>query len=51
LPWRASFDRASGAAPELGADTETVLEEVLGLSHNEIVALRRSGAFGQSRAY
>ena len=50
LPWRASFGRARGAAPELGADTETVLEEVLGLSRDEIAALRRSGAFGQSGA-
>jgi crotonobetainyl-CoA:carnitine CoA-transferase CaiB-like acyl-CoA transferase len=30
LPWRASFGRATGAAPELGADTEAVLREVLG---------------------
>jgi crotonobetainyl-CoA:carnitine CoA-transferase CaiB-like acyl-CoA transferase len=46
LPWRASFGRASGAAPELGADTETVLDEVLSLSRDEIAALRRSGALG-----
>jgi len=46
LPWRASFGRKSGDAPELGADTETVLEEVLGLSPDEIAALRRSGALG-----
>jgi crotonobetainyl-CoA:carnitine CoA-transferase CaiB-like acyl-CoA transferase len=46
LPWAASFGRASGAAPELGADTETVLTEVLGLSPGEIAALRRSGALG-----
>ena len=30
LPWRASFGRATGAAPELGADTEAVLRELLG---------------------
>jgi crotonobetainyl-CoA:carnitine CoA-transferase CaiB-like acyl-CoA transferase len=46
LPWRASFERRSGDAPKLGADTETVLEEVLGLSPDEIAALRRSGALG-----
>jgi crotonobetainyl-CoA:carnitine CoA-transferase CaiB-like acyl-CoA transferase len=46
LPWRASFGRKSGDAPELGADTETVLEEVLCLSPDEIAALRRSGALG-----
>jgi crotonobetainyl-CoA:carnitine CoA-transferase CaiB-like acyl-CoA transferase len=46
LPWRASFGRASGAAPELGADTGVVLREVLGLLHDEIAALRASGALG-----
>jgi benzylsuccinate CoA-transferase BbsF subunit len=46
LPWRASFGRRSGDAPRLGADTETVIEEVLGLSPDEIAALRRSGALG-----
>lgn len=46
LPWRASFGRQSGAAPELGADTDAVLADVLGLSADDIVALRRSGAFG-----
>ncbi len=46
LPWHASFGRSSGAAPELGADTDAVLHEVLDLSHNEIAALRNSGAFG-----
>jgi crotonobetainyl-CoA:carnitine CoA-transferase CaiB-like acyl-CoA transferase len=44
LPWRASFGRISGAAPELGADTDAVLAEVLELSPDEIVALRRPGA-------
>ena len=46
LPWRASFGRKSGDAPELGTDTEAVLKEVLCLSPDEIAALRRSGAFG-----
>ncbi len=46
LPWRASFGRTSGLAPELAADTEAVLSEVLGLSPDEIAALRNSGALG-----
>jgi crotonobetainyl-CoA:carnitine CoA-transferase CaiB-like acyl-CoA transferase len=46
LPWRASFGRRSGDAPGLGADTETVLTEVLGLSVESIDALRQSGALG-----
>ena len=46
LPWHASFGRISGAAPELGADTDAVLREVLDLSPDEIAALRNSGAFG-----
>jgi crotonobetainyl-CoA:carnitine CoA-transferase CaiB-like acyl-CoA transferase len=46
LPWQASFGRISGPAPELGADTETVLREVLNLSSNDIAALHRSGAIG-----
>jgi crotonobetainyl-CoA:carnitine CoA-transferase CaiB-like acyl-CoA transferase len=46
LPWQASFGRTSGPAPELGADTETVLQEVLDFSEDEIAALRRSGALG-----
>jgi crotonobetainyl-CoA:carnitine CoA-transferase CaiB-like acyl-CoA transferase len=46
LPWRASFGRKSGDAPALGADTEAVLEEVLGLSPREIAGLSRSGALG-----
>ncbi len=46
LPWRASFGRRSGDAPGLGADTETVLTEMLGLSVDDIDALRRSGALG-----
>jgi crotonobetainyl-CoA:carnitine CoA-transferase CaiB-like acyl-CoA transferase len=46
LPWQASFGRQSGAAPELGADTDNVLTEVLGLSGDELAALRQSGALG-----
>jgi len=46
LPWQASFGRRSGPAPELGADTDTVLNEVLELSPKEIAALHRSGAIG-----
>jgi len=46
LPWRASFGRTIGPAPSLGADTETVLAEMLGLSPAEIAALRAAGALG-----
>jgi crotonobetainyl-CoA:carnitine CoA-transferase CaiB-like acyl-CoA transferase len=46
LPWRASFGRTVGPAPGLGADTETVLADVLGLSPAEIAALRAAGALG-----
>ena len=46
LPWRASFGRASGPAPQLGADADHVLATVLGLSPERIVELRKSGALG-----
>jgi crotonobetainyl-CoA:carnitine CoA-transferase CaiB-like acyl-CoA transferase len=46
LPWRSSFGRQSGTAPGLGADTDAIMREVLGLSHDEIDALSRSGALG-----
>jgi crotonobetainyl-CoA:carnitine CoA-transferase CaiB-like acyl-CoA transferase len=46
LPWHASFGRTSGAAPELGADTEKVLRDVLDFSSDEIAALGQSGALG-----
>jgi crotonobetainyl-CoA:carnitine CoA-transferase CaiB-like acyl-CoA transferase len=46
LPWRASFGRAVGPAPGLGADTETVLREALDLSPAQIAALRAAGALG-----
>jgi crotonobetainyl-CoA:carnitine CoA-transferase CaiB-like acyl-CoA transferase len=48
LPWRASFGRATGPAPGLGADTEIVLREVLGLAPEKVAALRAAGAFGLS---
>ncbi|HZK89198.1 MAG TPA: CoA transferase [Stellaceae bacterium] len=46
LPWRASFGRARGPAPGLGADTAAVLRDVLGLADEKIAALRASGTFG-----
>jgi crotonobetainyl-CoA:carnitine CoA-transferase CaiB-like acyl-CoA transferase len=46
LPWRASFGRAVGTAPGLGADTDAVLRDVLRLSPEEVLGLRRSGALG-----
>ncbi len=46
LPWRASFGRTTGPAPELGGDTDAVLHDVLGLSPDEIGGLRQSGALG-----
>jgi len=46
LPWRASFGRTTGLAPELGADSDQVLASVLGLSQERIGELRTSGALG-----
>ncbi len=46
LPWRADFGRAAGPAPGLGADTDAVLRDVLGLGAERIAALRASGALG-----
>jgi crotonobetainyl-CoA:carnitine CoA-transferase CaiB-like acyl-CoA transferase len=46
LPWRASFGRATGPAPALGADSDDVLASVLGLSREHIADLRTSGALG-----
>ncbi len=46
LPWRASFGRISGPAPGLGADTDTVLRDLLDISPDRIAALRQSGALG-----
>jgi len=46
LPWQASFGRALGPAPGLGADTELVLRDVLGHSPERIAELRKLGALG-----
>jgi len=46
LPWRASFGRISGSAPEFGADTDAVLREILDLVPEQIATLRQSGALG-----
>jgi crotonobetainyl-CoA:carnitine CoA-transferase CaiB-like acyl-CoA transferase len=46
LPWRTSFGRATGPAPGLGADTDAVLRDVLGLPDGKIAELRALGAFG-----
>ena len=46
LPWRASFGRTTGPAPGLGADADQVLSGLLGLSQEQITALRASGALG-----
>ncbi len=52
LPWRADGAAAPRltAAPELGADTETVLAEVVGLDGNAVARLRAAGAFGSAAA-
>lgn len=46
LPWRASFGRTLGPAPELGADADHVLATVLGLSPQRIAELRTIGVLG-----
>jgi len=46
LPWRASFGRVLGPAPQLGADTDAVLRDVLGYSGTDIAALREAGTLG-----
>lgn len=46
LPWRASFGRAIAPAPELGADADQVLENIVGLSPERIAELRTSGVLG-----
>jgi crotonobetainyl-CoA:carnitine CoA-transferase CaiB-like acyl-CoA transferase len=46
LPWRASFGRVCRPAPKLGADGETVLRDLLGVSLGEIAKFRQSGALG-----
>jgi len=46
LPWRASFGRTTGPAPGLGADSDHVLANVLGLPSERIAELRANGALG-----
>jgi crotonobetainyl-CoA:carnitine CoA-transferase CaiB-like acyl-CoA transferase len=46
LPWRADFGCRSGPAPDLGADTDAVLAEILGYQDHEISALRAKGVLG-----
>ena len=46
LPWRSSFGRAMAPAPDLGAHSDQVLTDVLGLSQESIAGLRTSGALG-----
>jgi crotonobetainyl-CoA:carnitine CoA-transferase CaiB-like acyl-CoA transferase len=46
LPWQASFGRVSGPAPALGADTDAVLREVLGLNADDVAALRQARVLG-----
>ena len=46
LPWLASFGRASGRAPDLGADTDALLQGELGMSLEAIRRLRDGGALG-----
>ncbi len=46
LPWRSNFGRTAGSAPDLGADTDAVLRDVLGLSDDRIAELRVAGALG-----
>ncbi len=49
LPWLASFGRVTGPAPALGADTDAVLHDVLGMQADEVRHLREAGALGRSR--
>ncbi|MFY0614824.1 MAG: CoA transferase [Hyphomicrobiaceae bacterium] len=46
LPWIANFPHGTGNAPDMGADTDRVLKDVLGLSRSEILDLREAGVFG-----
>ncbi|HVY17814.1 MAG TPA: CoA transferase [Rhodopila sp.] len=46
LPWAATFGQAGGPARGLGADTDAVLRDVLGLGADAIGALRRTGTLG-----
>jgi crotonobetainyl-CoA:carnitine CoA-transferase CaiB-like acyl-CoA transferase len=46
LPWRASFGGPMAAAPSLGADTDAVMADVLGMPAAAIAAHRAAGLFG-----
>lgn len=46
LPWSASFGRAEGPAPGLGADTQAVLRDVLGYPAERIETMRSEGVLG-----
>ena len=46
LPWQSNLGRCNSLAPGHGADTDTVLNEVLGMDDAEISALREAGALG-----
>ena len=48
FPWRGNESRAQGPAPELGADNEWVMREVLGRSVAEYLAACAQGAFGDT---
>ena len=46
LPWRASFGRTTGPAPDIGRGFRPSARNVLGLSQDRIADLRTSGALG-----
>jgi crotonobetainyl-CoA:carnitine CoA-transferase CaiB-like acyl-CoA transferase len=46
LPWQSTLGRCNSIAPGHGADTDTVLREVLELNDDEIAKRRMAGAFG-----
>jgi crotonobetainyl-CoA:carnitine CoA-transferase CaiB-like acyl-CoA transferase len=46
LPWHTSFPSPTFPARALGADTDTLLADVLALAPEDIAALRRGGCFG-----
>lgn len=46
MPWQTSFATATAPARPLGADTDAVLQDSLGLSPRVIAALRATGSFG-----
>lgn len=46
LPWVASFGRATGPAPKLGADSDAVLRDVLEMGTEAVLRLRRAGVLG-----